>query len=120
MEVTIMKTRSSFSVLIFFIIMAIGLALAYSGNVGQPGTGTMIVLVITFLIAIIVSSAIKIADQWEKAVVLRLGRFDSLRGPGLFFIIPIIDSVAYWIDGRVITTSFTAEKTLSLIHISEP
>ena len=108
-----MKTRSSFSVLIFFIILAIGLALAYSGNGGQPESGTIVVAVISFLVAIIVSSAIKIADQWEKAVVLRLGRFDSLRGPGLFFIIPIIDSVAYWIDGRVITTSFTAEKTLT-------
>ncbi len=69
--------------------------------------------VIFFLVALIVSSAIKIADQWEKAVVLRLGRFHSLRGPGLFFIIPIIDTVAYWIDIRVITTSFTAEKTLT-------
>jgi len=108
-----MKTRSSFSVLIFFIIIAIGLALAYSGNGGQPESGTIVVAVISFLVATIVSSAIKIADQWEKAVVLRLGRFDSLRGPGLFFIIPIIDSVAYWIDGRVITTSFTAEKTLT-------
>src|SRR5450759_884021 len=113
MEVFIMKTRSSFSVLIFFIILAIGLALAYSGNGGQPESGTIVVAVISFLVATIVSSAIKIADQWEKAVVLRLGRFDSLRGPGLFFIIPIIDSVAYWIDGRVITTSFTAEKTLT-------
>ena len=108
-----MKTKSSFSVLIFFIILAIGLALAYSGNGGQPESGTIVVAVISFLVATIVSSAIKIADQWEKAVVLRLGRFDSLRGPGLFFIIPIIDSVAYWIDGRVITTSFTAEKTLT-------
>jgi regulator of protease activity HflC (stomatin/prohibitin superfamily) len=45
--------------------------------------------------------------------VLRLGRFQTLRGPGLFFIIPIIDTVAYWIDTRVITTSFTAEKTLT-------
>ena len=108
-----MKTRSSFSVLIFFIIIAIGLALAYSGNGGQPESGTIVVAVISFLVATIVSSAIKIADQCEKAVVLRLGRFYSLRGPGLFFIIPIIDSVAYWIDGRVITTSFTAEKTLT-------
>jgi regulator of protease activity HflC (stomatin/prohibitin superfamily) len=108
-----MKTRSSFSVLIFFVILAIGLAVAYSSSGGQQTTGSMVIAVITFLIALIVSSAIKIADQWEKAVVLRLGRFESLRGPGLFFIIPIIDSVAYWIDGRVITTSFTAEKTLT-------
>jgi regulator of protease activity HflC (stomatin/prohibitin superfamily) len=68
---------------------------------------------IFLLVALLVSSSIKIADQWEKAVVLRLGRFQSLRGPGLFFIIPIIDTVAYWIDIRVITTSFTAEKTLT-------
>jgi regulator of protease activity HflC (stomatin/prohibitin superfamily) len=108
-----MKTRSSFSVLIFFIIIAIGLAIAYSADKGLSGPGTMVIGVITFLAAIIISSAIKIADQWEKAVVLRLGRFQSLRGPGLFFIIPIIDNVAYWIDIRVITTSFTAEKTLT-------
>jgi regulator of protease activity HflC (stomatin/prohibitin superfamily) len=108
-----MKTRSSFSVLIFFVIVAIGLAIAYSGNNQLAGAGTMVIGIITFLIAIIISSAIKIADQWEKAVVLRLGRFQSLRGPGLFFIIPIIDNVSYWIDGRVITTSFTAEKTLT-------
>src|SRR5664280_1514196 len=108
-----MKTRSSFSVLIFFVIIAIGLAIAYSVNNQLAGAGTMVIGIITFLIAIIISSAIKIADQWEKAVVLRLGRFQSLRGPGLFFIIPIIDNVAYWIDNRVITTSFTAEKTLT-------
>jgi regulator of protease activity HflC (stomatin/prohibitin superfamily) len=108
-----MKTRSSFSVLIFFVILAIGMALAYSRYDAQNTTGTTWIGVISFLVALIISSAIKIADQWEKAVVLRLGRFHSLRGPGLFFIIPIIDTVAYWIDIRVITTSFTAEKTLT-------
>jgi regulator of protease activity HflC (stomatin/prohibitin superfamily) len=108
-----MKTKSSFSVLIFFVILAIGLAFAYYGYSNQSGTGPMWIAAISFLVAIIVSSAIKIADQWEKAVVLRLGRFHSLRGPGLFLIIPIIDTVAYWIDIRVITTSFTAEKTLT-------
>jgi regulator of protease activity HflC (stomatin/prohibitin superfamily) len=108
-----MKTRSSFSVLIFFVIIAIGLAIAYSGNRDLAGAGTLVIGVITFILAIIISAAIKIADQWEKAVVLRLGRFQSLRGPGIFFIIPIVDNVAYWIDTRVITTSFTAEKTLT-------
>jgi regulator of protease activity HflC (stomatin/prohibitin superfamily) len=112
MEV-IMKTRSSFSVLIFCIIMAIGLAVAYSGYGVKQDTVSIVIVTISFLIALLVSYSIKIADQWEKAVVLRLGRFDSLRGPGLFFIIPIVDTVAYWIDGRVITTSFTAEKTLT-------
>jgi regulator of protease activity HflC (stomatin/prohibitin superfamily) len=109
-----MKTRSSFSVLIFFVILAIGIALAYPGFNTESGKGSaMGIVIIFFLLALLVSSAIKIADQWEKAIVLRLGRFQSLRGPGIFFIIPIIDSVAYWIDTRVISTSFTAEKTLT-------
>ena len=67
----------------------------------------------TVIVAFVVSSSIKVADQWEKVVVLRLGRFRSLEGPGLFFIIPIIESVAYWIDTRVITATFKAEKTLT-------
>jgi len=66
-----------------------------------------------FVFALVVSSAIKVADQWDKAVVLRLGQFRSLKGPGLFFIIPVIDTIPYWIDTRVITASFKAEKTLT-------
>ena len=68
---------------------------------------------VAFVMALVVSSAIKVADQWERVVVLRLGRFRSLRGPGLFFIVPIIDSIPYWIDTRVITNSFKAERTLT-------
>ena len=108
-----MKTKSSFSVLIFFVILAIGVALAYANYDVQNSAGAIWIGAISFLVALFVSSAIKIADQWEKAIVLRLGRFHSLSGPGLFFIIPIVDNVAYWIDIRVITTSFTAEKTLT-------
>jgi regulator of protease activity HflC (stomatin/prohibitin superfamily) len=55
----------------------------------------------------------KVAFQWNRAIVLRLGKYHSLRGPGLFFIIPIIDNIPYWIDIRVISTSFKAEKTLT-------
>jgi regulator of protease activity HflC (stomatin/prohibitin superfamily) len=108
-----MKTKSSFSVLIFFVILAIGIALAYASYDAQAKAGAIWIGVIFFLVALIISSAIKIANQWEKAVVLRLGHFQTLRGPGLFFIIPIIDIVAYWIDTRVLTTTFTAEKTLT-------
>jgi len=56
---------------------------------------------------------LKIASQWEKAVVLRLGRFRGLSGPGQFWIIPIVDRVARWIDHRVMVTPFSAEKTLT-------
>jgi len=55
----------------------------------------------------------KVAKQWERAVVLRLGRYVGLRGPGIFWIVPFIDSVTKWIDQRVITTSFAAEETLT-------
>lgn len=65
------------------------------------------------LVGIFLSEAIQIGSQWEKAVVLRMGKFKGLRGPGFFFIIPIIDSIARWIDHRVITTNFNAEQTLT-------
>lgn len=108
-----MTTKNSFSVLIFFAILTIGIAVAYARYDAQSVMGALWIAVIFFLAALIISSAIKIANQWEKAVVLRLGDFHSLRGPGLFFIIPIIDTIPYWVDIRVITTSFTAEKTLT-------
>ena len=57
--------------------------------------------------------AIKVAKQWEKVAVLRLGRYAGLRGPGLFFIIPVIDSVSRFVDQRVRVTSVTAEATLT-------
>ncbi|MCJ7513435.1 MAG: slipin family protein [Anaerolineales bacterium] len=66
-----------------------------------------------FGLAVYFLLAIKIAAQWEKAVVLRLGRFRGLRGPGLFWIVPIVDAVTSWIDHRVIVTRFIAEKTLT-------
>jgi regulator of protease activity HflC (stomatin/prohibitin superfamily) len=108
-----MKTRSSFSGLVFFIIIVIGAVFTYLSYNAQNMAGAIWIGVITFVVALIVSAAIKIADQWEKAVVLRLGKFHALKGPGLFFIIPIVDTVAYWIDLRVINTTFTAEKTLT-------
>jgi regulator of protease activity HflC (stomatin/prohibitin superfamily) len=55
----------------------------------------------------------KIAQQWERAIVLRLGQFIGLRGPGLFWVIPFADRVSTWIDQRTITTSFAAEQTLT-------
>lgn len=56
---------------------------------------------------------LKVASQWEKAVVLRLGKFRRLAGPGAFWVIPIIDSIPNWIDHRVMVTPFSAEKTLT-------
>ena len=61
----------------------------------------------------IISSSVHIADQWERAVVLRLGKYKGLRGPGLFLIVPIIDKVSDYIDQRIRVTEFKAEQTLT-------
>jgi len=64
-------------------------------------------------LGVFIAASIKYADQWEKAVVLRLGRYQGLRGPGYFAIIPILDRVAYTIDQRIRTTAFGAESCLT-------
>lgn len=107
-----MKTNY-FATLIFFVILGVGMAIAYAIYGVQAFVEGKPIGVVTFVIALVVAYSIKIADQWEKAVILRLGSFHTLRGPGLFFIIPIVDTIPYWIDIRVITSSFTAEKTLT-------
>jgi regulator of protease activity HflC (stomatin/prohibitin superfamily) len=66
---------------------------------------------IGIVLACIFAMSPRIAKQWEKAVILRLGKFVGLRGPGLFWVVPLIDAVSSWIDQRVITTSFAAEQT---------
>ncbi len=72
-----------------------------------------LILVISAFVAVIAAMSPRIAQQWEKAVVLRLGKFIGLRGPGLFWVVPLIDIVSIYIDQRVITTSFAAEQTLT-------
>ncbi len=66
-----------------------------------------------YVLSVLISSSIKIAKQWEKAVVLRMGKFHSLRGPGLFFIIPLIERINSYIDQRVRVTDTKAENTLT-------
>src|SRR5678815_2647492 len=75
--------------------------------------GSPIPTVIMALVGVVLMQAPRIAQQWERAVVLRLGKFTGLRGPGLFWIVPFIDRVSSWIDQRTITTSFAAEQTLT-------
>jgi len=108
-----MRKSSSFAALIFIIILGIGCVLAYITYSITGNMASQWIAVIAFVIAFLVSLSIKVADQWEKVVILRLGKFRDLKGPGLFLIIPIIDTVPYWIDTRVITASFKAEKTLT-------
>jgi regulator of protease activity HflC (stomatin/prohibitin superfamily) len=77
---------------------------------GRMGIATLIVATLVALLAL---SAAHIAQQWEKVVVLRLGRFARVAGPGLFFTIPLVESCALRVDMRIRTTSFGAEETLT-------
>jgi regulator of protease activity HflC (stomatin/prohibitin superfamily) len=108
-----MRSKNLFAFFLFILIVGIGLAIAISIYSPSNTVASTVIGATAFLVALFVSSSIKIADPWDKAVVLRLGHFQSLRGPGLFFIIPILDTIPYCIDTRVITSSFKAEKTLT-------
>jgi regulator of protease activity HflC (stomatin/prohibitin superfamily) len=108
-----MKSMSSFPALIFIVVLGVGLGIDFGFHEMMPGWLVNTIGACVFILAWALSSSIQIANQWDKAVVLRMGRFQGLKGPGLFFIIPIVDSIVYWIDTRVITMAFKAEKTLT-------
>jgi len=99
--------------IIFLVLVIPALWLFYTGITGPSQVLLILPAIIWILIVAYISAAVKIADQWERAVILRLGKFTGLKGPGVFYIVPMVDRVAYWIDNRVITTSFKAEKTLT-------
>ncbi len=108
-----MRNMNSLAALFFVVITGIGIGLAYAISNDLSSTQSNIIMVVFVLMGIFVAWATKVAAQWDRVVVLRLGKFHSLRGPGIFFIVPIIDSIPYWIDIRVMNTSFKAEKTLT-------
>jgi hypothetical protein len=105
-----MRTTSSFATLVFFVILGIGGGLAFAAYSPAAHTASLCIGIGAFVVALIASLAIRVADQWDKAVILRLGKFHALKGPGLFFIFPVVDAIPYWIDTRVITSGFKAEK----------
>ena len=95
------------SILVFVLI---------AGGGGLVGflLGSPSLIIASVVIGILLAQAPQIAQQWERLVVLRLGRFVGLRGPGLFWIIPFVDTIARRIDQRVITSGFAAEQTLTM------
>jgi regulator of protease activity HflC (stomatin/prohibitin superfamily) len=95
------------SVTVLMILLAVSGGLYLLQLIGIP------VLAVMVVVSVLVGSSIQIADQWEKAIVLRMGRYYGLRGPGLFIIIPIVDQVSNYIDQRVRVTEFRAEQTLT-------
>ena len=96
-------------------VVAIGILLGGMGLglAAWNATGNLLPSIVLVVAGILVMPAPRIAQQWERAVVLRFGRFVGLRGPGLFWIVPFVDHVSTWIDQRTITTSFAAEQTLT-------
>src|SRR6185503_8587234 len=83
------------------------------GALAMLALNNPIPLIVMAIVGVILMQAPRIAEQWERAVVLRLGRFVGLRGPGLFWVVPFVDRVSSWIDQRTITTTFAAEQTLT-------
>lgn len=114
---TINNTRisglgSMIAVVIWVLSSAIAIA-AGLGAVNLPGDWIAIILITSFLIGFYIMVALKVAKQWEKAVVLHNGKYKGLQGPGLFWITPVVDTTPVWIDHRVMVTPFNAEKTLT-------
>jgi len=83
------------------------------GGLASLAVRNPVPLIAMAVVGVILMQSPKIAQQWERAVVLRLGKFIGLQGPGLFWIVPFVDTVSSWIDQRTITTSFAAEQTLT-------
>ena len=108
-----MRQSKALPATIYFLILALGAGLAYLAYAPNRVIAPASIFAVAVVLAFLASASVKVADQWERAIVLRLGRFRALRGPGLFFIIPIFDNVPYWIDIRVIASGFKAEKTLT-------
>ncbi|MCC7008952.1 MAG: slipin family protein [Acidobacteria bacterium] len=84
-----------------------------AGGAWSLAAGTPLPILVFAALGLVLMQSPQVASQWERAVVLRLGRFVGLRGPGLFWIAPFVDRVPTWIDQRTITTSFAAEQTLT-------
>ncbi|MEP3208313.1 MAG: slipin family protein [Maribacter sp.] len=101
------KMWNPISATVMITTSAISIALYYFDLIGPQ------LLAFLLLVSLFIARSIHIADQWEKAVVLRMGKFQGLKGPGIFFIIPILDQIDKYIDQRVRVTDFKAEQTLT-------
>lgn len=97
--------------LIFFLAAAGGSIALDSAGVGSFWVAAY--MIVLTLVGLFFLFSLKIAQQWEKAVVLRFGKYLGLRGPGMFWLLPVVDNAANWIDHRVMVTPFSAEKTLT-------
>jgi regulator of protease activity HflC (stomatin/prohibitin superfamily) len=96
-----------------FVAIAILLASVGLSAYAWQLTGNLVWPAAILVAGVVLAQAPRVAQQWERAVVLRMGRFVGLRGPGIFWLVPFVDRVTAWIDQRTVTTSFAAEQTLT-------
>jgi regulator of protease activity HflC (stomatin/prohibitin superfamily) len=108
MKTSVRAPQGSNVIAILFLLGAAALAV-----IAYRASERLIAPIVILAVGLVLMQSPKVAQQWERGVVLRLGRFVGLRGPGLFWVVPFVDRVSSWIDQRTITTSFAAEQTLT-------
>jgi regulator of protease activity HflC (stomatin/prohibitin superfamily) len=108
-----MPTQRSIDIQVSAPALALFVLCIAAGGAGSAAMQRPAPLIAGALVGLYLLFAIKVAQQWEKVAVLRLGRYIGLRGPGLFHIIPVVDSLSRYIDQRVRVASVTAESTLT-------
>ena len=106
------RGSNRFAIVLAIVALALAVLVAWLAHDANSLPGYVMTAVLV-IVAILIPQAIRVADQWERAVVLRLGKLSAIRGPGIFFIVPFVDEIASWLDQRIQTTEINAEKALS-------
>ena len=104
--------RNPSAVVLGLVILALAALAAWFGY-RDAAPQAWVLAGILAVVGLLIPQALQMANQWERAVVLRFGKLRAIRGPGLFVIVPFVDSVAIWLDQRIQTTEFNAEQALS-------
>jgi len=112
-----MKMKPDFSLillqLVILIIASAALAVVFLKTSSQGNTEDICIYTVVFIVVFILTFCIRKNNEWERAIVLRFGKFQKVRGPGLFFLLPIADRVAQTVDIRIRVSDFSAQKTLT-------
>jgi regulator of protease activity HflC (stomatin/prohibitin superfamily) len=108
-----MQVDAGLKFFVWLMIMVVGLVVAFVVGTGIGIAIGVLIGVSTFIVAWLVSASIRMVAQWQRAVILRLGKYTGIKGPGLFFITPLVESVSTVIDLRTITSTFKAEQTIT-------
>jgi regulator of protease activity HflC (stomatin/prohibitin superfamily) len=103
--------HNALSIAVFFILLLISAAVALAAGVVSPPLGVL-VFIAAFVLSLLIAAAIKVANQWERGLVLRLGRYVGIRGPGLFFVMPILER-ARIVDLRVLTHDIRRQEVIT-------